>query len=111
MILDVVSANVPVESLDPDEVTNLWATVDYTTMTQILTSGSSQAASIPSPNWDYLFDMNMSQNFSTSMEPITPGTGLNMQRADRTFSYHDTMTSGVSPFSALFQDDGMNFRP
>lgn len=99
------------ELLDPEEIATLWATVDYTTMTQEPTSNRLQTGRISSPNWDYIFDVNMNPSLSSSMGPLTPGSALDMRAPDRTFQYNDMMSSGISPFSALFNDDGMNFRP
>ena len=111
LILDVVSANPPIELLDPEEIASLWATVDYTTMTQEPTSNRLQTSRISSPNWDYIFDVNMNQSLSSSMVPLTPGSALDMRAPERTFQYNDMTSSGMSPFSTLFNDGGMNFRP
>ena len=80
-------------------------------MTQESASARLQAGRVLSPNWDYIFDMSINQGLPSSLAPLTPGTGLDMQPVDMNYNYNDMMNSGVSPFSALFHDNASNFRP
>lgn len=104
----VVSASPPLELLDHEEIEALWATVDYTTMTQEAKSPNIQNGIGASPNWEYIFDMSMNAIFPTTATQLGAVTAApSMQTPDRTTHYNNMLASSIEPYPSFFNEDGV----
>ncbi|CZR54817.1 uncharacterized protein PAC_04701 [Phialocephala subalpina] len=110
LILAVVVATPRFELLDREQVVDLWAAVDYTTMSQeAMRSAASRASmDVLSPvNWDSVFGAN--GNTNTIGGDSMQGSSADGAQGGRLTVYNGAMPPGMSPFSTFFNDAGLNF--